>query len=806
MPNIRSGVRMTREAVNELIARRVAKALEARDATINLEPLAEGEDEQGGENGDDYEGRNRGVNWNGNDNGNGGGNGNGNGNGNEGGNGYETHNLNFGGFRPVARECTYQDFLKCQPLNSKGTEGVVGLTRWFEKMEKVMVPDEEEKVERFIGGLPDNIQGNVIAAEPTRLQEAIRIANNSMDQKLKGYARSTKNKRRFDNNPRDNRGQQSAFKRQHIGGQNVVKAYTGGNNKKKRCHVMIVCDEKIVRLPYGDGTLIIRGDDCDSESKSKLNIITCMKTHKYMQKGCQVYLAQVTSKKTEDKSEEKRLEDVPIVWEFPKVFPEDFPGLPYAQQVEFQINLVFGAALVARAPYRLAPAKMQELSTQLQELSDKGFIRPSSSTWGDAILFVKKKDGSFRMCIDFHKLNKLTIKNQCPLPRINELFDQLQGSRVYSKIDLRSGYHQLRVHEEDIPKTALRNRYGHYEFQVVPFGLTNAPTIFMNLEGTKGHLKLILRLLKEEELYVKFSKCNFWLSKVQFLGYMIDSEGIHVDLAKIESIKDWASPKTPTEIRQFRLGQLLLMINLSAPILALPKGSENFVVYCDASHKGLGAVLMQKDKVIAYVSYQLKVHEKNYTTSQLKTWCSSVCPEDAERRTVQHKVLSAQLEAKKRELHNLRPACIKAAPFEALYGRKCRSPICWAKVEDSQLTGPEIIIAKVRTIAYRIELPKQLSKVYSTFHFSNLKKCLSDKTLAIPLDEIQINDKLQFTEEPVKIMDREVKHLKQSCILIVKVCWNSRRGPEFTWEREDQIQKKYPHLFANPVSASNATS
>nr|GEZ30248.1 putative reverse transcriptase domain-containing protein [Tanacetum cinerariifolium] len=257
-----------------------------------------------------------------------------------------------------------------------------------------------------------------------------------------------------------------------------------------------------------------------------------------------VYLAQVTSKKAEDKSDEKRLEDVPIVREFPEVFPEDLPGLPPARQVEFQIDLVPGAAPVARAP---------------------------SSPWGAPVLFVKKKDGSFRMCIDYRELNKLTVKNAYPHPRIDDLFDQLQESRVYSKIDLRSGYHQLRVREEDIPKTAFRTRYDHYEFQVMPFGLTNAPA-------------------------------------VQFLGHVIDSEGIHVDPTKIEAIKDWESPKTPTKIHQFLEAafQLLKQKLCSASILALPEGSENFVVYCDALHRGLGTVLMQKEKVIAYASRQLK--------------------------------------------------------------------------------------------------------------------------------------------------------------------------------------------------------
>nr|GEW00603.1 putative reverse transcriptase domain-containing protein [Tanacetum cinerariifolium] len=266
-------------------------------------------------------------------------------------------------------------------------------------------------------------------------------------------------------------------------------------------HAVIVCDEKIVRVLFRNETLIFQGKRNDQEA--------------------------------EDKLEGKRLEDVPIIRDFPEVFPKELSGIPPARQVEFQIDLVSGAAPVARAPYRLAPSEMKELTNQLQELYDKGFIRPSSSPWGAPVLFVKKKDGSFRMCIDYRELNKLTVKNCYPLPRIDDLFDQLQESSVYSKIDLRLGYYQLRVHEEDIPKTAFRTRYGHYEFQVMPFGLTNAPTVFIDLmnwvckpyldkfvivfiddiliysknkEEHEEHLKLILELLKKEELYPKFSK------------------------------------------------------------------------------------------------------------------------------------------------------------------------------------------------------------------------------------------------------------------------------------------------------------
>ncbi|GKC71347.1 putative reverse transcriptase domain-containing protein, partial [Tanacetum coccineum] len=291
-------------------------------------------------------------------------------------------------------------------------------------------------------------------------------------------------------------------------------------------HAMIVYDEKVVRILYRDEVLIL------------------------------------TLEKDEDKLEEKGLEDVPIVQNFLDVFPEELPGLPPNRQVEFQIDLVPGA--------------------------EPGFIRPSSSPWGAPVLFVKKKDGSFRMFIDYRKLKKLTVKNRHLLPRINDLFDQLQGSRVYSKIDLRSGYHQLKVCKEDIPKTAFRTCYGHYEFQVMPFGLTNASATFMDFIN-------------------------------RFLGHMIDSEGVHVDPAKIESIKDWIARSMTTLTQKsvkFDWGekeettfQTLNQKLYSAPILALPEGSENFVVYYDASHKGLGALLMQNERVIAYASRQLKLRD-----------------------------------------------------------------------------------------------------------------------------------------------------------------------------------------------------
>ncbi|GKB59683.1 putative reverse transcriptase domain-containing protein [Tanacetum coccineum] len=526
-----------------------------------------------------------------------------------------------------------------------------------------------------------------------------------------------------------------------------------------------------------------------------------------------------------------------------KVFPDDLPGLPPPRQVEFRIELLPGSAPV-----------------------------------GAPVLFVKKKDGTFRMCIDYRELNKLTIKNRYLLPRIDDLFDQLQGSCVYSKIDLRSGYHQLRIREEDIPITAFRTRYGHYEFQVVPFGLTNAPV-----------------LTQKNKKY------------------------------------EWGEEEEAFQMLKQKL--------CSAPILAFPEGMEDFVVYCDASIKGFGAVLMQREKdqvlircirilkklywwpnmkadIATYVSKCLtcaKVkseHQKpsgllqqpeiiewkrekitmDFVLGLLRTPRTPRTPSGydsiwviIDRLTKSAHVLPmkktdsieklTQLYLKEIICRHGVPVSIisdrdgrfasgflrslqkalgtDAAPFEALYGRKCRSPICWSEVRDSQLTwlelirettekivqiknrllaarsrqksyadvrrkplefnvgdmvmlkvspwkgvirfgkrgklspryvGPFKIVDRIGPVVYKLELPNELRGIHNTFYVSNLKKCLADENLIIPLGEIQVDDKLHFIEEPIEIMDREVKQLKQSWIPIVKVRWNSRRGPEFTWE------------------------
>jgi hypothetical protein len=203
------------------------------------------------------------------------------------------------------------------------------------------------------------------------------------------------------------------------------------------------------------------------------HLISATQVKQLLLEGCQVYLACLK----ELPQEERKMEEIPVVQEFIDVFPEDFLGLPPDWEIEFCIDLILGAAPISKAPYRMAPTELKELKMQIQELLDKGFIRPSVSPWGAPVLFVKKKDGTFRMCIDYRELNKITIKNKYPLPHIDDLFDQLQGAQIFSKIDLRTGYHQLRIRREDISKTAFRTQYGHYDYVVMPFGLANTSSI-----------------------------------------------------------------------------------------------------------------------------------------------------------------------------------------------------------------------------------------------------------------------------------------------------------------------------------------
>eukprot|EP00253_Pinus_taeda_P019019 PITA_19019 len=409
--------------------------------------------------------------------------------------------------------------------------------------------------------------------------------------------------------------------------------------------------------------------------------ITANQLVKCVRKGCQVYAIQVGYADSKDKT--SSLNNIPVIQEFEDVFLEEIPGLPPRRDIDFTIELVPGAALVSRAPYRMSVPELTELKMQLQELLEKNYVRPSVSPWGAPVLFVKKKDGTLRMCIDYRQLNKLTIKNKYPLPRIDELFDQVKGATMFSKIDLRSGYHQIRIKDEDIAKTTFRTRYGHYEFVVLPFGLTNAPTTFMclmngifhpyldqfvlifiddiliysrTIEEHHENLRIVLQTLREHQLYAKFSKCDFFKEEIQYLGHVISKDGIAVDPEKIKAIMDWPIPKDVTDVRSFmglvgyyrrfvegfskvafpitslqKKGKLfhwtpncqksfeqLKHLLTTAPVLSIADPNKDYVVCTDASKEGLGGVLMQEGRVIAYESRKLKEHEQKYSAYDLE--------------------------------------------------------------------------------------------------------------------------------------------------------------------------------------------
>nr|GEU91394.1 putative reverse transcriptase domain-containing protein [Tanacetum cinerariifolium] len=557
--------------------------------------------------------------------------------------------------------------------------------------------------------------------------------------------------------------------------------------------------------------IIVQGDEGDYGEKSKLGIISCTKTQKYIKRGCLIFLAKVIKKEAEDKLKEKQLEDVPTVRDFPEFFPEDFPGLPPTRQVEIQIDL-------------------------LQELSDKGFIRPSSSHWGAPVLFVKKKDGSFQMCINYRKLNKLTEKNRYLLSRIDDLFDQLQGSRVYSKIDPRSGYHQLRVREEDVLNTAFRTHYSHYEFQVMPFGLTNAPVIFMDLMNRvyKPYIDkfmivfiddiLIYSKSEEEEKVIAYTSCQLKIHEKNYTTHDLELGAV------VFALKMWRHYLYEAQVvarkeENYGAEDLCGMIKKLEPgtdgTLCLNRRSwipcqgnlREFIM--NESHKSKYTIhprsnMMYQDlkklywwpnmkgEIVTYVyrltksAYFLQMKETDSMDKLMRQYLKEVVSRhgvpvliisDRGKRTIQTledmlhacvmdfgKGWDRHLPLVEFSYNNIYHTSIKAAPFEALYDQKCRLPICWAEVGDAQLTGLEIIhettekIIQIkkriqaargrqksytdrrRTLAYRLELLEQLSQVNSTFHVFNLKKCFVDEPLAIPLEEIQIDDKPYFIE------------------------------------------------------------
>ncbi|KAH9671308.1 Endonuclease [Citrus sinensis] len=541
---------------------------------------------------------------------------------------------------------------------------------------------------------------------------------------------------------------------------------------------------------------------------------------------------------------ELRLEDIPVVQEFPDVFPDELPGMPPNKEIEFSIDLVPGTALVSIAPYRMAPAELKELKIQVQELVDKGFIRPSVSPWGAPVLFAKKKDGTFRLCINYRQLNKVIVRNKYPLPCIDDLFDQLQGANVFSKIDLRLGYHQLRIKEADIPKTTFRTRYGYYEFLVMPFGLTNAPAAFMDLmnmvfcpyldrfvivfiddilvyswsqEKHAEHLRTVLQTLRQNQLYAKFNKCEFWLDKLVFLGYVISSKGIYVDPQKIEAVVNWERPTNVTEVRSFlglagyycrfvegfsKIATSLTRLTrknakfqwdddceksfqelkarlTSAPVLTLPSGNEGFVVYSDASRQGLGCVIMQHGKVVVYASRQLKKHEQNYPTHDLAYamhpgstkmyrtlrdhyWWQVI--KLASRWHLMRLYMAGNVELPQKSYANKRrrelefevgdKVFIRISPWKGVLQFGKRGKL------SPRYIGPYEIVECIGRLAYRLALPPELSRIHDVFHVSMLPKYVYDPSHVLSRQPIELKEDLTYEEEPVEILQQKHQVLR----------------------------------------------
>nr|GEU89999.1 putative reverse transcriptase domain-containing protein [Tanacetum cinerariifolium] len=835
--------------------------------------------------------------------------------------------------------CSHKTFMNGKPYLFNGTEGVVRLRHWIEKVEKVfeickcaeedkvmfvatteiqmmeeelwtltlkgddieaynnrfheldlmcpnLVSNEKKKIKRYIRQFLERIKGNFTSSRPTTLHDAINMARELVEQAIQGKAArvSESNKRKWEdhqkNNPNNNNPNNRNCNNNQHHQQNIrqetsrVYATTptkgrGYNGNLPWCHRSFVSTEftpfidivpaalntsyeveladgkVIICIPLLNGEILkIQGERPKKDPKSLLCI----------------------------KADDKNLNDILIIRDFHKVFPDDLTGLPPVRAKEFRIDLILGALPVLKSPYHLAPSEMLELSNQLKELQEKGFIRPSHSSWGVHVLFFKKKHSALRMCIDYRELNKLTIKNRYPLPRTDDLFDQLQGASCFSKICLRSGYHQLRFQEEDILKTSFKTRYGHFNFTVMPFVLTNAPAVFMDL---MNHV------------------CKPYLDK--FVIVFIDDILIYSNLEEenelhLKTILDLLKKGDKQKVA-FRILKEKLC---NALVLALLDGPNEFMVYCDASNQGFGCVLMQRHKsglkakilktrgeaskdLSAPTEWLigLETHFKRLDNDGIyffhRIWIPSVggirklimdeshtskysvhpgadkmyydlrdlywwpalqkaLGTKLNMSTAYHPKTNDQSECTIQTLEDMLRACvmdfsgswdthlslvefsynnsyhksIKCAPFKALYGWKCISPVIWDEVREVSLVDQRLcrrlqeILFRLRK-AYRLKLPQKLSCIHDMFHESNLKKCLAELDIQVPLEKIEIDENLHFVKEPIEVVARDVKKLKRRRIPLVKVHWNSQQGAEYTWEREDKFKTKDKDLLKSKV-------
>ncbi|WMV24899.1 hypothetical protein MTR67_018284 [Solanum verrucosum] len=608
-------------------------------------------------------------------------------------------------------------------------------------------------------------------------------------------------------------------------------------------YATVDCHANIVKFEIPDEhTFVLKGGQVPEVGK----IISLMKARRLLQKCCMGLLAMVRDTTEGTLS----LETIPVVNEFSDVFPEDLPGLPPVREIDFGIDLAPDTLLICITLYRMAPTELKELKQQLQDLLDKSFIRPSISPWGAPVLFVKKKDGSLRMCIDYRQLKKVKINNKYPLPRIKDLFDQLQGAVHFSKIDLRSGYHQLRIREEDVSKTAFRTRYGHYDFLVMPFGLTNAPAVFMDLmnrvfrpfldrfviifteyilvysrtqEEHENHLKIVLQTLREHKLYAKFSKCEFWLDSVAFLGHVVSKDGIKATYGGVKFAQIFMN-----EIVRFHGVPISIISDI---------GSQFTSRFWRSFQEALGT------RVDFSTAFHPHTDGQSERTIQILEDMLRACILDF------GGSWDVYLPLAEFSYNNSFQSSIQMAPYEALYERRCRSPIGWFEVGEANVLAPDLVqetMDKVQLIrqrllivqsrqksyadkkrrdlgftvgdkvflqispmkgvmrfgkrgksspryrgpyeildwvggvAYRLALPPNMSFIHPVFHVSMLRKYISDSSHVLEAPIIPIDENLTYEEEPEAIVDKQVRRIRSKEIVSVKVLWRNHTTEEGT--------------------------